>query len=135
MDKIKRPRRLLYRFLDYREKIYKGNQWIAVVEEYVPIQKGIDIATTYFAVKLAVDHKSWLWIAGGISLYVGYKIFWELMRFVIGEIYWRKNVWKAEIEWANKNDKYRGPEVEKRKTISAIADKLGAENYIKDLDE
>lgn len=128
-------RKLLYRFLDYREKISKGNQWIAIVEEYIPIQKGVDIITTIFSVKVAIEHHTWTWYLIAIGIFAGYKIFWEMLRLGIAIVYYRTGAWKAQIDWEKKNEKYQGPEIEKRRTIASIAEKVGAENYIKDLHE
>jgi len=131
---MKKARKALYWFLDYRSKLSRGNQWIAIVEEYVPIQKAIDIFTTYIAVKLAVDHKSLTWILAAIVLFVGYKIFWEMLRLGIGVLYLKSGMLKAEVDWGSKNTKYNTYQVEMMKTLKSIAGATGAEDYFKELE-
>lgn len=130
----KKKRKLLYRFLDYREKIGKGNQWMAILNEYIPIDKGVDWIFTYIIIRASLANNPTQAIIQTVIGYVVYKAFYEILRLVIAIFYWKTGAWKAQLDWEKKNEKYQGPELEKRKTIASIAEKLGAENYIKDLD-
>lgn len=134
MEIKKGKRRFLYRFLDYREKVAKGNGWIAIVEEYLPIQKGVEVITMIFSVKVAIEPHSWVWYLTAAAIFLGYKIFWELLRIGIAMFYYKSGMWKAEIDWGAKNKKYNTFQVEQMETIRSIARQVGAKDSFKDLE-
>ena len=146
MEEVKKKRQWFYAFLDYRQRVAKGSQYIAIFDEYfpLPIMKGVELLTTFLMVKVAVDGNWWHWIfVGGIS-YIGIKALLESIRIIIAHFYFKTGMWKAEIDWGAKKEKYNTYSLEQihqfaehTRVINAIAEKLEikerAENKFKEI--
>jgi hypothetical protein len=126
-------RQIFFKILDYKARIAKGSDWISFVDTYIPVSRAIDYAGTFIIVKLAVEKQSWMFIGLSIAGLLLLKIVWELFKWVVATIYFKLDLWKAELDWNSKNEKYNTYAIEQMNTLKNIAEKVGAKDEFKPL--
>lgn len=136
MVQLNWKRRLLYRWLDYKAKIGRGDYWISVIGSYVPIMRVEEAILVYMSATLALGGKSFLWYLKAGVYYLIYKVCWELFRYGMAMVDIKLNIWKVELDWGAKNKKYNADMVhEQIDLLNDIAEKVGSDKRIKKLDE
>jgi hypothetical protein len=123
-----KKRKWLFAFFDYKNSTNRGANWIGYVETFIPVHKILDYAILLFGIDSIIKERSIGFIIFGGLCYLLLQILSESFKWFLGHIDYKKGIWKMEIEWSQKNEKYNPVFHETKKTLENIAEKVGAES-------
>lgn len=124
---------LYFKFLDYRRHVERGNYWMTTLDTYIPYQKLLNYAVTFYGVDVIVRGKSIWWMIGGAVAYVIGQVGFEVIKWIIAKKDYEKGVWKYDIEWSQKVEKYQPAFNETKETLKEICNHLGIKHHFNDL--
>jgi hypothetical protein len=122
-------------WLSYRTKRDRGEYWLGQIQEYIPYQKFIDLVWIGLAAKIGVSGASAHFIIVSALIFLAYKLFMELMRWIIATLDYKYGIWLREIDWGAKNTKYNIYQIQMMRTVQEIAKKVDAKSHFTELEE
>lgn len=115
------------RYIAFMAYINKGDLWITQLQQFFDYSKALVIL---LFLKQWFPHMGWKTATGIVILLAVAKVIFKIAG---GWFYRHSGLWKVESEWNSKQDFVSAWNVETKKTIENIAEKVGAKSEFKEL--